>query len=40
MSDGIGFGGFFENSTVLFFILVFLILFWCPGFGGGFVDPK
>lgn len=29
-------GGFFgDNSEILFFILVFLILFWCSGYGLG-----
>jgi len=33
MSEGRGFFG--DNSEILFFILVFLILFWCNGFGYG-----
>jgi hypothetical protein len=35
-------GGFFGNDTILWFIVLFLLLFWCwNGFGlGGCVDPK
>jgi uncharacterized RDD family membrane protein YckC len=32
-------GGMFCNDTLLWFIILFLLLFWCCG-GLGFVDRK
>lgn len=32
MSEKRGFGGLFDNSEILFFIILFLLLFWgCQG---------
>jgi len=35
-----GWGGFFGNDLILWFIILFLLLFWCGFFGGFGVDPK
>lgn len=40
-----GLGGVFDNDTVLWFIILFLLLFWgCGGLGFGInnscIDPK
>ena len=37
MAERCGFGGIFgDNCEILFFILVFLLLFYCPCFFGGY----
>ncbi len=41
MSERGGFGGFFENDEILWFIILFLLLFFCNGWGwGGFGYKK
>ncbi|MDP4180077.1 MAG: hypothetical protein Q8942_03175 [Bacillota bacterium] len=32
-----GLGGLFGNDVILWFIILFLLLFWCGGFAGGVI---
>lgn len=35
-----GIGGFFDNDEILWFIILFLLLFFCNGWSGGFGYKK
>lgn len=40
MADGACYGGLFDNDEILWFILIFLLIFYCrPFFGCGPVGP-